>query len=284
MTIIFALSCALFYGMGDYAGGRAARSATSASVTATAQAAGMLVLIPAVLIVHGTLTWRAVIAGVLGGISGEIGLLLLYSALSRAAMAVVSPITAVLTAIVPVIAGAILGETLSRQQWSGCALALGAILLISRGGSTDGSGPAYQSRPTFAVFGICLAAGTGFGLFVVALDRAGDGVGLWPLVAARPVGTLLATTYALITHVRPMVRKAVLPLASAAGVLDVTANAFAALAAQRGKVAIAGVLIALYPASTVALASKLDHEPINRSQVAGFAAAIVAVLLISLSS
>jgi drug/metabolite transporter (DMT)-like permease len=268
--------------MGDYAGGRATRLEASASVTATAQAAGMLVLIPAVLLVDGHLTWRAVIAGVLGGISGEIGLLLLYSALSRAAMAVVSPITAVLTAVIPVLAGAILGEPLTPQQWGGAGLAFGAIMLISQGGTTDGLGPAHHARPTLGVVGLCLAAGTGFGLFVVALDRAGEGVGLWPLVAARPVGTLLATSYALMTHVRPMVRKASLPLASAAGVLDVTANAFAALAAQRGKVAIAGVLIALYPASTVALARTLDKEPMTRTQLVGFATAVVAVLLIAL--
>jgi drug/metabolite transporter (DMT)-like permease len=282
VTILYALVCAFVYGLGDYAGGRASRTDHSASVTATAQAAGILVLIPGLLIVSGSLSTRGIVAGIIGGVSGEIGLLLLYTALARGAMTVVSPIAAMMMAVVPVIGGVVIGESLKAVHVAGIALALVAILLISRGGTTDGSGPAHHQRPSPAVLFMAVAAGTGFGLFVVALDRAGDDVGLWPLIAARPVGTVLASGYAIAVGVKPWVKRDTIPLAGAAGVFDVLANIFAILAAQRGKLAIAGVLIALYPASTVLLARLVDREPITRPQVAGFSLAVVSVAMIAL--
>jgi drug/metabolite transporter (DMT)-like permease len=281
MTVWLALGCALFYGLGDYGGGRSSRTSPSATVTVTAQVAGFLILIPGLLLIEGELTVRALVCGAIGGLFGEMGLPFLYNALSKAAMSVVSPITAVLTAIVPAIAGVVLGESLGVIKWFGVALAIASIGLISRGGSTDGSTPAHQSRPSVRVLMTCIIAGFGFGLFVVALDRAGDGVGLWPLLAARPVGSILAAVYALRIGVPLMVSRRALPMAAAAGIADVTANGFAALATQRGKVAIAGVIIAMYPASTVLLARFVDHEALTKTQLAGFVAAIVAVVLIA---
>ena len=281
MAVLFALACAFVYGLGDYAGGRGARFAPAASVTATAQAVGMLVLVPGLLVISGTLTSRALLVGALGGAFGETGLLLLYSALARGAMSVVSPITAVMTAIVPVVAGWVIGESLGSRQVGGVVVALVAIWLISRGGADEGSAPLHHSRPSTRVLLMSLAAGVGFGLFVVALDRAGDDAGLWPLLAARPVGTVLAGGYALFIGVSPWVGRSAWKLAVAAGGGDVLANIFAILATQRGKVAVAGLLISLYPTSTVLLSRLVDHEPITKSQVAGFGCAAAAVSLIA---
>jgi drug/metabolite transporter (DMT)-like permease len=282
VAIFFALACALVYGVGDYAGGRCSRFAPAAAVTATAQAMGFFVLVPGLLIIGGTPTSRALLVGALGGLSGEVGLLLLYSALARGAMSVVSPITAVLTAIVPVLAGWVIGESLGAVQTVGVVAALVAIWFIGRGGSSEAGAPLHHSRPSTQVLLMSLAAGIGFGLFVVALDRAGDDSGLWPLVAARPVGMILAGGYALTRGVSPIVARPALGLASLAGGFDVLANIFAILAAQQGKVAVAGILISLYPASTVVLARVLDDEPITRTQVLGFALAATAVAVIAI--
>ena len=281
MAVVFALGCALMYGVGDYAGGRGSRFASAASVTATAQAVGIVALVPGLLIIDGRLTGRSLLVGALAGMSGEIGLLLLYSALARGAMSVVSPIAAMLTAVVPVIAGWVIGESLDPRQFAGVMVALIGIALISRGGSNDGSAPAHHTRPSPPVLMMSVAAGIGFGLFVVALDRAGDQAGLWPLIAARPVGAVLAAGYAFVTRVSPIVSRPVFGLAAVAGSFDVLANILAILAAQHGKVAVTGLLISLYPASTVVLARVLDQEPISKAQVVGFALAGTAVALIA---
>ena len=283
LTIVYGLTCALFYGSADYAGGRASRRASSIAVTATSQWAGWLFVLVVVMFVGGNgWTPRSFVVGAMGGACGAIGLMLLYRALSLAAMSVVSPITAVMSAVVPVIAGVIIGEGLTLIHGVGVALALAAIGLISRGGDTDDDAEDHHRRPTPALLATSLIAGVFFGLFVVALDRAGDDVGVWPLVAAKPVGVLFAVGAAMATRQSPIVAVRALPLTLAAGLLDMTANVFATLSAQAGQVAIAGVLVSLYPASTVALSRLVDREPLTRSQVVGFAVGAGSLILIAL--
>lgn len=282
LTLVYGLACAMFYGTGDYAGGRASRIASSMAVTASSQTAGFAFLLCVVPFIGGDgPTRRALVAGALAGVCGATGLMLLYRALSLAAMSVVSPITAVLSAIVPVTAGVIIGEGLSGLRVVGVALALVAIALISRGGDSSAGAKAEHRRPAPAVLGASFIAGIFFGLFIVALDRAGDNVGVWPLVAAKPVGIFFASAVALTQRTSPLVPRAAVGLSIVAGVTDMTSNVFATLAAQAGKVAIAGVLISLYPASTVLLARFLDREPITRTQLVGFAVAAVALVFIA---
>jgi drug/metabolite transporter (DMT)-like permease len=281
MAIVFALACAFVYGVADYAGGRGARFASPASVTATAQAAGMAVLLPALLLFDGSLTTRSLVVGALGGMSGEVGLMLLYSALARGAMSVVSPIAALVSALVPVIAGLMIGESMTSVHLLGVMVALLAIGLISRGGAVGPAAPSHHARPSPAVLLMSLCAGLGFGLFIVALDRAGDDAGVWPLIAARPVGTMLAAGYAVAAGLSPVARGVGGRLALAAGACDALANIFALLAAQSGKLAVAGLIVSMYPASTVVLSTVLDREPIRRLQLVGFALAAAAVVLIA---
>ena len=282
LTIIYGLTCALFYGSADYAGGRASRSISSISVTASSQLAGWVLVLALVPFVGGSgPTARALIVGGLAGICGATGLLLLYRALSLAAMSVVSPITAVLSAGVPVVAGVLIGEGLTATHAIGVALAIAAIALISRGGDDAHGAHAHHRRPSPSLLATSFVAGIFFGLFVVALDRAGDDVGVWPLVTAKPVGIAFAIAVAMSQRINPIVPRHALTLTLAAGAADMTANVFATLSAQAGQVAIAGVLISLYPASTVILARFVDHEKITQLQVVGFALAIAALVLIA---
>jgi drug/metabolite transporter (DMT)-like permease len=283
MTIIYGLLCAVFYGVADFSGGRASRLASSVAITVRSQLAGFAFLLCVLPFIQGDgPTTRAFVAGGLGGICGAIGLILLYRALSLAAMSVVSPITAVLSAVVPVTAGLILGEGLSWPRAFGVTLALVAVGLISRGGDTSDGAAAGQQRPSTSILLSALFAGVFFGLFVVALDRAGDSVGVWPLVAAKPTGIAFAITLATQQKQSLKVPRGAVPLAVAAGFTDMAANVFATLSTQAGQVAIAGVLVSLYPASTVALARIVDRELITRIQIVGFAVAIVALGFIAM--
>jgi drug/metabolite transporter (DMT)-like permease len=74
-----------------------------------------------------------------------------------------------------------------------------------------------------------------------------------------------------------------LPLAAAAGIGDVTANALFLLATQSdGQLAITGILASLYPVSTVVLAQVVLRERLASAQVVGLVAAVAAVVLITL--
>ncbi len=67
-----------------------------------------------------------------------------------------------------------------------------------------------------------------------------------------------------------------------AGILSGTANLLFLAATGHGELAIVAVLSALYPAITVLLARAVLTERWSRSQVLGLAAAVVAVVLVSL--
>jgi drug/metabolite transporter (DMT)-like permease len=104
---------------------------------------------------------------------------------------------------------------------------------------------------------------------------------LLPLIVARvtSMGVLAAIGGAAGTLTLPA--RSALGLTCLAGVLDTGGNAFFALAAQTGRLDVAGVLSSLYPASTVALACLLLGERLTRRQVAGAIATLAAIALVS---
>ncbi len=66
------------------------------------------------------------------------------------------------------------------------------------------------------------------------------------------------------------------------GVIDIAGNAFFVLSAQTGRMDVAAVLGALYPASTVFLAAILLKERITRIQALGIGLAFVAIVLFTI--
>ena len=74
----------------------------------------------------------------------------------------------------------------------------------------------------------------------------------------------------------------VLGLIAIAGIFDASGNTFYTIATRLGRLDVAAVLSSLYPASTILLAAVLLKERTTRSQTAGIALALVAVVLISI--
>ena len=67
------------------------------------------------------------------------------------------------------------------------------------------------------------------------------------------------------------------------GILDSLANGFYVLAVRHGLLSVVSVIVTLYPASTMVLATTVDKERIHRSQAVGILLAAVALVLIAVA-
>lgn len=278
MAVLLALSSALVYGASDFCGGMASRRAPAFAVVAVSQVAGLVALLALLPWLVGELTVPALAWGAAAGTAGTAAMVLFYRALAVGVMSVVAPVTAAAGAAVPVLVGLALGERVGAAAAVGIGLALVAVVLVA---AEDGLGSLRTARP--GAYAPALAAGAGFGIFFVLLDRAPADAGLYPLVGARVLSLTLVLLIALAAGRSLRVSRAGLPVVVLAGVGDMAANALFLLATQQdGPLVVTAVLASLYPVSTVLLAQVLLRERLVSTQLGGVGAAAAAVVLISL--
>ena len=115
------------------------------------------------------------------------------------------------------------------------------------------------------------------------LTRTSSESGIWPLVSARAVASLLTLGAMAATGlIWKISRGRGLNLALGAGVLDATSNVLILEAGRRGLLVLVGVIGSLYPATTVLLARVVLAEKLQRHQVLGLVLAVVAIVLVAL--
>ncbi|MGZ4762494.1 MAG: EamA family transporter [Ilumatobacteraceae bacterium] len=279
MAILLAALCAATYGVADYCGGRAARSLASTIVTLIGQATSLVLVIAGVLVL-GTpvasahdLWW-----GAAGGAAGGIALIAFYTALSRGAMTVVAPTTAIISAVFPVIVGLWLGERPSGTALVGIVVACLAVALVS---GVIGTRHQHTGATTIVLAAL---AGVGFGFIFIAFARTANDSGMWPLVAARAASLPVVAVVVGATRPGREGLRSVVWIVIGSGVLDMAANLFYLEASHRGLLSIVAVISSMYPVSTVCLAFGLDHERVSRTQAAGLVCAATALALVSLGS
>lgn len=213
--------------------------------------------------------------GALAGVSGLIGLGLLYYCLANGAMTVVGPLTAVVSAVLPVIVGFALGERPSALALVGIVAALVGIVLVTGAVGT----PHLPTAPRIIV--LTALGGVGFGLLYVFLGQTSEESGMWPLASARIVSIGLAAVVVIGRRRRGDVGR-ITRFAVLAGVFDMAGNVLFVLASREGLLSLVSVITALYPVSTILFAVRFDHERLSRSQVTGLVGAGLAVALVAL--
>jgi len=270
--LVLAVVSAAFYGAADFLGGLTSKRADTVTVVVLSQFSGlvllavMLLFAPAAHYTIDDLLW-----GVAAGITGGTGVAILYHALATGTMAVVAPITAVCAVVIPVGFAILLGERPHLFTLGGIALAVIAIVLLSRSESPG------ERRHYARSIGLALAAGIVIGLFFLCLARTGRDAGLWPLLVARLVSVPYFGAIAVITHRSLVVAPRLALMIACAGALDMLANLLYQLAAHLGPLAVVVTLASLYPASTVVLARVMLGERLTSSQLVGVVCAMIAV-------
>ncbi|MBC5824616.1 MAG: DMT family transporter [Candidatus Eremiobacteraeota bacterium] len=287
LGIVLALAAGIVYGAGDFLGGIASRRSSLVSVVVLSQSIGLALLLCVLPFLAPTSPSQTdFVWGGMAGIVGAVGISMLYRGLAIGRMSVVSPVTAVVAAVIPIVFGIVRGERPALAAYAGIGLALLAVVLISSGtqGQHRDGGRSGQSRSLLLEPGLreAFVSGVAIGGFYIILAHVGRAAGLWPLVSYRIVSTALIGLAALLTRrsLRPA-RAAVGPIIFT-GALDIAANALYLEATRRGLLAIVAVLASLYPASTVALAGVVLKERFAPVQVVGMMCAAASIVMIAL--
>ncbi|MFJ9760996.1 GRP family sugar transporter [Streptomyces sp. NPDC101149] len=278
MGALLALTSALCYGIVDFAGGVLSRRVLFTAVTLLGQLGGLLFAVGAAFLVPvsgvhlADLCWGAV-----SGTGSAAAMLLLNRGLSRGAMSVVMPVSAVTSVALSVLGGVLVfGDRPTPVAWMGIAVTAPALWLVS-GGRT-----AFPQSPDAATGQGTqdgLLASIGVAVQYLALAQAGPSSGLWPVAAGRlaAVAVLLPT---MARHLRVSAIRTVQAMLTGAGAA--LALILYLLATQRQMLAVAVVLASLYPALPVILGLSVLHERVDRRQVAGLLSTAAATVLLAL--
>jgi drug/metabolite transporter (DMT)-like permease len=273
MPALLAIAAACTFGVADFLGGLASRKAAVVAITLITNMAGAALAVVLVLAIGGRWNLETVGWGAAGGLTGLIGLVLLYEGLSSGPNRLVSPLSAVIAATVPVLIGIAQGSRPDPLAIAGLCLTPIAVWLVAGG---DLGLPAASRRPILLAVG----AGLGFGAFFTLLAQTPDDAGAVPLLAARIASISALVVAAMLT--RPATPgTATIGLAIAAGALDMTANGLFLWSTLDGDLAIVGALVSLFPATTVLLAVVMLGERLDHKQATGLALAIGAAALLS---
>lgn len=281
LSVLVGVSSALVFGAADFLGGLGSQRISAIRVTALASIGGLAVLLVLLPVVGATWSTSAALLGMLSGVTGCIGIVLLYACLAIGPMSILSPLTAVVSAIVPLSVGLLRGETLAPIGYVALGLALVAVVLV--GFVKDKT----AVRPSLR--GLIMAVGSGafIGAFLVIIDLTPDDSGLIPLVFDRTVRTaLLFAAVGVLLLMRKGGTAGWRPgvaFALACGVVDAIANAGLLLGLRLGELSVMSVLTALYPAGTIILAAVVLKERIAVVQYVGLALAITAAAMLALA-
>ena len=274
LAAVFALSAAVVWGSGDFASGLVARRIGPFHALLISYSIGLLGLTTLAVATAEPLSSPEDLGwGVLAGLFGMAGFLFMLRGFTVGRMGVVAAVSSLLASAIPVLVAALTVGLPRPLQLAGFATAFAAIWLLSFRDE-------HQQRPA----GIALAVlgGLGFGAFFTVMDQISSAALFWPLVASRLVACLLMAGFALASR-RPLVPAgAPTRLLLLAGFFDVFGNLFFLLAVQTGRLDIAAVLVSLYPAVTVLLASLFIKERLTRLQVVGVVMAVLAIALITI--
>jgi drug/metabolite transporter (DMT)-like permease len=275
-AILLALASAAGYGIADFAGGIASRRAHVLRVVAISAPVSLLVELALLPLLGGRWSAAAIGWGAVSGVASAAAFVLLYQSLAIGPMSVLSPITAVVSALLPVLVGVMEGEHLGASGLGGAALAMAAITLVS---TTRRPGTVRVGRGALL---LAVGAGAAIALQLIALHQSPTGSGVTPLLAGRMVsgGVVLVAFLTFRRTVGPT--RPPVALAALAGSVDALANLFFLFASHQGSLATVALITALYPAGTVALARLLLGERLGRAQWIGLASAAGAVALLSL--
>ncbi len=267
MGAFFGSLTALSIGLSDLFGRHVVNRRGPIVASVVVQAVGVVASLVMVVFISSELLAADLVIGFASGLGLGIGLWGYLSGLSVSSSAVVSPIVATMSAVIPFGYALLRGADASGWSIVGAAVAIGGLVLISA------SGGRVANVAIGVRWSMVSGLGYGFGLSVI-IDASDDG-GAWPAVTQRVGALALMATMAF-------VKKGGLPLLGVR-LTGVLAGTFAALSTGWYLLGLAAdetpavVTASMFPAVTVLIGRFVYHDHVTRLQVLGLAVVLVGV-------
>jgi drug/metabolite transporter (DMT)-like permease len=284
LAVLGGLGAAVCFTVSALCASSASRAIGAHSTLAWVMLIGLMIVVPPVAALANPAQLSPAVLGLLAaaGASNVAGLLVEYVAFRRGKVGVVTGIAStegMVAAVISAVAGARLGLR------TGLLLGLVTLGVAVSAASPDNDAPPPAERPADGrrtVRGAVLAVPVAllFGVTLYTTGRAGQQVSvLWALVPARLFGSALVTA-PLAARRRLRLTRQALPLVAAAGAAEVLGVLSYTIGARHG-LAVAAVLSSQFAALTAVAAYFIHGQRLSRSQLAGLAAVVAGVTLLS---
>ena len=286
---LIALASAASWGGGDFSGGMGAKASGgevrgAIRFVVVSHALSLVALVGILVGLHAGMPHGAPVGwAVVGGVTGALGLVAFYIALSRGGMGASAAVSGLLAAAIPALVSSVMEGAPGGLRLAGFALAGGAIWLIAAGESPEKDFPGK----TGGTMALAVFAGVAFGIYFVALKLSNPLGLVMPMTIARTSSVVLClATLGVMRVVRGNEVGRVSWLAGwgwavGVAVMDTGGNMLFMAATRMGRLDVAGVLASLYPAGTILLAAWWLKERPTKRQMVGMGAALAAVVMIT---
>ena len=293
MEVLLGVGVAAGLGFSDFFGGSASRRTGPLRILTGVQCTGAAIIGIYLLAASEPLGGvRETVLAVIGGAALSFGAGCMYAGLTWGRMSVMAPVVAAAVAVFTFAVGLVRGERPTELALAGVALAIVAVILISRPPRAAdvplGQAGAPRRIGLSAELTLSVVAGAAFATFQTTIGEIGGAAGVGPLLVVRAVGGTLSLAVLLVVWRRAgaprlrVPRRSTLVPVMAAGLLLTVAHVLLIEALSRGLLSIVGPITSLSPAFTVIPARIFLHEHISRTQVVGMVLATAGLVLVAI--
>jgi drug/metabolite transporter (DMT)-like permease len=269
MGLVFGLLTSLCIGGSDLFGRRVVNARGPVVTGVAIQFVAIFTALAATLIVPSVFSFGDALIGLLSGIGLGLGLLWYFTGLTHSSSAVVAPIVATLSAVIPFVYAVFRGASPTLLAVLGAVVALlGLVLITVGGGLAEHVGAGMR-------WGLVSGLGYGFGLSVAI--EASDASGSWPATTQRVSAFALMAVVAAARKVEPTPPRRLRTTAVAAGIFAGLSTVFFLLGLEVDPTA-AVVTGSLFPVVTVVVGRFVYHDDVVARQVGGIGLVVLGVI------
>jgi len=302
LSVVLGFIGALVVGATDFFGGLGAKYLGSLRVTWLSMPVGAIGFAGYFFATGGDwgqqATPDALVLGALSGLFLAVAMIFLFASLAIGPMSILSPLGALVAALVPVIWDFASGTQLSVIDYIALGIALVAVVLIAIIREEKARRPGIRGI-LFAVISGALIGG-----YLIVLSLTPDTSGVVPFIASRSAGAVVLTIVVGLsalwfwTRTRQPAHASSSDIASgdggrlnwrlgvwfavAAGLSQAIGDILILAALRSGELAIVSVVVAMYPAGTILLATLILKERLSLVQGIGLVLALGAVAMLAL--